>query len=126
MTISKIVSFLNTKAFDKREESIVLSLSPILFLLGLRYCGVCLLSIGTKECRFKVKLDLLALQGLGRALETISCSKRWLRSRLSIGERGKLSGGSMGGKRHVRLRDILEQILWANTTSCARGVEFKG
>jgi len=64
-----------------------LSLFPILFLLGLRFCGVCLLSVGTEECRFKVKSDLLALQGLGRALEIIFCSKRRLCRRLRISER---------------------------------------
>jgi len=37
MTISEIVSFLNSKGFGKREKTYKLSLFPIPFLLGLRF-----------------------------------------------------------------------------------------
>jgi len=46
MTIFEIVSFLNSKSFGKREKSDRLSLSPIPFLLGLRFFyDMCVLSI---------------------------------------------------------------------------------
>ena len=38
MTISKIVSFLNSKGFGKREKGDRLSLSPIPFLLSFCFC----------------------------------------------------------------------------------------
>jgi len=66
--------------------------------------GACLLSVGTEECRFKVKSNLLALQGLGKALETISCSERWLCKRLRIGDRGILGGGLVGRRQHRSLK----------------------
>jgi len=37
MTISEIISFLNSKGFGKREKGDRLSLSPIRFLLCLRF-----------------------------------------------------------------------------------------
>ena len=64
MTVSEIVSFLNSKGFGKREGSYRLSFSPIPFFLCLHSCGMCLLFVVAKQCRFKLKLDLLALQGL--------------------------------------------------------------
>ena len=81
-----------------------MSLFPILFLLGLRFCGVCLLFVRIEESRFKVKSNLLTLQGLGRALETISCSERQLCKRLRIGDRGMLNGGLVGEMRHWSLK----------------------
>ena len=72
MTISEIVSFLNSKGFGKREKGDRLSLSPIPFLLGLHlFCDMCVLSV-VADYKIKVKLDLFVLQELGRDFEKIS------------------------------------------------------
>jgi len=63
MTISEIVSFLNSKGFGKREKSDRLSLSPIPFLLGLRlFCDMCVLSV-VANYRKRVELDFLFCKG---------------------------------------------------------------
>jgi len=63
MTISEIVSFLNSKGFGKREKSDRLSLSPIPFLLGLcLFCDMCVLSV-VVDYRIRVKLDMLFCKG---------------------------------------------------------------
>jgi len=68
MTISEIVSFLNSKGFGKREKSDRLSLSPTPFFLGFRlFCDMCVLSV-VADYRIKVKLDLLFCKGWVRPL----------------------------------------------------------
>jgi len=62
MTISEIVSFLNSKSFGKREKSDRLSLSPIPFLLGFRlFCDMCVFVVA--DYRINVKLDMLFCKG---------------------------------------------------------------
>jgi len=71
MTISEIVSFLNSIGFGKREGSYRLSLSHIPFHVMFVLLWYALLFVVAKECRFNIKLDLLALQGLGKAFEVV-------------------------------------------------------
>jgi len=61
MTISEIVSFLNSKGFGKREKGDRLSFSPIPFLLSLCFFYLCVLSI-VVDYRIKDNLDLFVLQ----------------------------------------------------------------
>jgi len=73
MTISEIVSFLNSKGFGKRERSYRLSFFSIPFscYVCIFFCGLCALSL-VVDHRIKVKLDLFVLQELGRDFEKIS------------------------------------------------------
>jgi len=73
MTISEIVSFLNSKGFCKRERSYRLSFFSIPFLVMFAFflCGLYVLSL-VVDYRIKVKLDLFVLQELGKDFEKIS------------------------------------------------------
>jgi len=83
MTISEIVSFLNSKGFGKRERVYRLSFFSIPFWLCLCFFSyMCVLSV-VVDYRIKIKLDLFVLQELGRAFEKISLSKMRLCIRIS-------------------------------------------
>jgi len=71
----KVFFFLILKVLVKEREVIGWVCLLYLFLLGLHFCGMCLLSGVAKECIFIAKLDLLVLRGLGRAFEVVFWSK---------------------------------------------------